>query len=397
MIRTEWRTTALACTLAAAIGALTAAPGPRADAQSSSSSPSGNPNSTQACPSSNAPNELVLVAGTPQTAQLDTTFTGLEVQLANTNGCAITTAPAGTPVTFTAPATGASATFAASGANVLTVGADATGSASAQAITANDTAGSYTVTARSAYGTVSFSLTNSAAGIPATITPLTPTRQRATIDRRYAHRLAVRVLDSDGTPVASAAVMFTLRSSGGANQGGSPSGSESSGAGATFDGGTSQTTETTNAHGIATSPAFSANDIAGAFTATATATGATGIALFGLDNRAGPPFTIAAGIGAAQSTPTGVRFAIPLAVTITDAHGNSVQGVAVMFAAPSSGPSGTFAVHSTDPATTTVVTDGRGIAVAPAFTANSQAGGYIVTATVKDLRPAAFALVNDRG
>ena len=42
----------------------------------------------------------------------------------------------------------------------------------------------------------------------------------------------------------------------------------------------------------------------------------------------------------------------------------------------------------------TVKTNSSGIAVAPPFTANSQAGGYIVTATVNRVRPVAFALVN---
>ena len=62
----------------------------------------------RSCPSSNPPNELVLVGGTPQTAQLDTAFANpLQVALANTNGCPVTTAVTGTPVTFTAPASGA--------------------------------------------------------------------------------------------------------------------------------------------------------------------------------------------------------------------------------------------------------------------------------------------------
>ena len=103
----------------------------------------------------------------------------LQVELANSDGCPITTAVTGTVVTFTAPASGPSATFAASGSNTLTVGTDATGSASVQMLTANDTPGAYTVTASSAYGSVSFSLTNTAAGIPATITPLAPTSQHA--------------------------------------------------------------------------------------------------------------------------------------------------------------------------------------------------------------------------
>src|SRR5579871_3947878 len=127
---------------------------------------------TGTCPTPNPPDELTLGGGTPQTAQLDTPFSNpLQVVLANSNGCPVTSV-VGTPVTFTAPASGASGSFATSGSNAVTVGADGSGNASAPSITANETAGSYTVIATSAYGSVSFSLTNSAAGIPATITPL---------------------------------------------------------------------------------------------------------------------------------------------------------------------------------------------------------------------------------
>ena len=86
-------------------------------------------------------------------------------------------------------------------------------------LTANDTAGSYTVTASSAYGSVSFSLTNTAAGIPATITPLAPTSQHATVNSRYAQPLAVRVLDANGNPVVGANVTFSLGSAGGRRSG----------------------------------------------------------------------------------------------------------------------------------------------------------------------------------
>jgi hypothetical protein len=47
------------------------------------------------------------------------------------------------------------------------------------------------------------------------------------------------------------------------------------------------------------------------------------------------------------------------------------------------------------PYTVKVKANACGIAVAPAFTANHQPGGYIVKATVKPARPAAFALVNE--
>lgn len=229
------------------------------------------PGPSSSCPTSNPPNELMLGGGTPQTAQLDTAFENpLQVTLANSNGCPVTSV-VGTPVTFTAPSSGASGSFATSAANTVTVGADVSGNASAPTFTANDTAGSYTVTATSAGGSVSFSMTNSAPGKPATIT---------------------------------------------------------------------------------------------------------------------------AGVAASEATRTGTRFAIALAVTVTDALGNNVPGVLVTFTAPARGASGRFATR-THARTVSVRTDGRGIAVAPPFTANKQPGGYIVIARIPHGPRTAFALVNE--
>jgi len=288
----RWRTLVLTCSVAAAVatGVFAAAGSPRAQAQAASGT-TGDTGSSggSSCPSSNPPNELVLVGGTPQTAQLDTGFANpLAVELANTDDCPVTTAVAGTPVTFTAPASGPSATFAASGSSTLTVGTDATGSASVQTLTADDTAGSYTVTASSAYGTVSFSLTNTAAGIPATVTPLAPTSQHATVNGRYSQPLAVRVLDANGTPVVGANVTFSLGSAGNAGAGGGAAAA----AGASFDDGSGQATETTNADGVATSPGLRANAARGAFAATATVAHVTEPARLSLRNLAAKPHTI---------------------------------------------------------------------------------------------------------
>ncbi|HLW96653.1 MAG TPA: hypothetical protein VKS25_14855 [Solirubrobacteraceae bacterium] len=484
-----------------AIAGFAVATTPRAQAQAA---PTGD-NGTSSCPSSNAPNELVLSGGTPQTAQLGSAFSNpLQVALANTNGCPVTTNVTGTAVTFSAPSSGPSATFGASGSIALTVGTDATGSASVQMVVADDTAGAFTVTASSAYGSVSFSLTNTAAGIAATITPVPPSVQHASVDGRYLQPLAVRVLDASGNPVIGATVTFSLGSAADAGGGGSASaagasfddgtsqasettnssgvatspgmranaasgpftatasvqrvteparftldnraikleavapagprastatvatryahrlqarvrtasgspvqgavvtftlGSSSAagasagsaGAGASFAGGSTVATETTGPRGIATSPRLTANDHSGAWTAQASTGGADAFALFHLHNRAGAPSTITAGVGAVQSTTTGTRFAIPLSVTVSDAHGNPAAGIPVTFRAPSSGSGATFAGGRT---TVTVTTNSSGIAIAPATTADNQAGGYVVTANVKDVRQVAFALVN---
>jgi hypothetical protein len=257
---------------------------------------SGSESGDTRCPSPNSPNEMTLVAGTPQTAIIGTAFaTDLQVALGNTNGCPVTTAAAGVPVTFRAPTGGASGAFSTSASNTAVVGADASGAVAAPPFTANAVAGSYTVTGSSQYGTVSFSLTNAAAGV-------------------WCSALGRRASASAGEPVK-----------------------------------------------------------------------------------------LTPGVGATQSTPAGAPFPIRLAVTATDAAGNPVAGVLVTFSAPQAGASGRFTVHVrghshrprvSHPHKVTVETNACGIAVAPAFTATDTRGGYIVKATAKGVRPAAFALVN---
>ena len=394
------------------LGALAGAP---LQAAGETGTPGG---SGAACPSSNPPNQMTLVAGTPQTAILGTAFaSGLQVALANSDGCPVTSAAAGIPVTFSAPAGGASGVFSTSASNTAIVGADASGTVAAPPFTANTTAGSYTVTASSQYGSVSFSLTNTAAGIPARIVAIPLKSPAASVLGHYPQPLQVRVLDANGNPVAGTTVTFTLGS--GASSGCGKN--ASSGAGATFTGAGTQATVTTGVSGEASSPLFTANATAGSFTATAAvsgkepaeasgkegpgapANGAAAPTTFSLSNLAGKPAKLTPGVGSTQSTPTGTAFPIRLAVTVTDAQKNPVPGALITFSAPATGVSGRFTVHTRDhrhrgrtshPRTVKVNTNACGIAVAPAFTANDTQGGYIVKATVKHARPAAFALVN---
>ncbi len=376
---------------------------------------------TSNCPSSNPPNQMTLVAGTPQTAILQSAFaTGLQVALSNSNGCPVTSAAAGVPVRFSAPSSGASGVFSTSGSNTVIVGADASGSVAAPAFTANGTAGDYTVTASSQYGTVSFSLTNTAAGIPAKIVAIPLKSRSARVTARYPKPLQVTVLDAGGNPVAGTMVTFTL-GSGGASPCGTSS--SASAAGATFAGGGAQATATTGPNGVASSPLFTANSTAGSFTATAAVSGkepsggsgkenagASGgdpasPVSFSLANLAGKPAKLAPGVGSTQSTQAGSAFPIRLAVTVTDAQKNPVPGALITFSAPTRGASGRFTVRSrgsrrhrarvSHPYMVEVKTSACGIAVAPAFTANATPGGYIVKAGAKPARSAAFALVNE--
>ena len=112
----------------------------------------------------------------------------------------------------------------------------------------------------------------------------------------------------------------------------------------------------------------------------------------------GRPTTLTAGVGATQSAPAGARFPIRLAVTVTDAEGAPVPDALVSFAAPNRGPSGFFTIRSGGANVhlhrARMKTNACGIALAPAFTANHRAGGYVVVASVEHVK-AAFALVNE--
>ncbi len=409
------RALVLVAGLGACAGMIAGAPARAAGESGGSPSESGATGTgTSNCPSPNPPNQLTLVAGTPQTTTLDTPFaSGLQVALSNSDGCPVTGA-AGVAVTFSAPAAGASGRFSASDSNTVTVGADSSGSVAAPPFTANATAGSYTVAASSQYGSVSFSLTNTAAGVPAQLTAIPLKRRSASVSARFPEPLQVRVLDAGGNPVAGATVTFML---GSASAGVCAT---SAAASASFAGDGTQATATTDASGLASSPALTANNAAGSFSATASVSsgggdgtesaGKAGVASvapvsFSLVNVAGKPAKIAPGVGSTQSAPAGAVFPIRLAVTVTDADKNPVPGAFVTFSAPAAGAGGRFTLSSRSPHrhrahvsyahTVVVKTSACGIAVAPSFTASRQPGGYIVKASVKPARPAAFALVNE--
>ena len=411
----------MAASLGAAVGMLLGGPAFASGETGGSptetgTSPTGTGSSN--CPSSNPPNQMTLVAGTPQTAILQSAFaTGLQVALSNSDGCPVTSAAAGVSVTFSAPVSGASGVFSTSGSNTAIVGADSSGAIMAPTFTANGIAGSYTVAASSQYGSVSFALTNTAAGTPARLVAVSPVKQTATVAGRYKQALAVKVLDGDGNPVAGASVTFTLTASTSSSAcGTSSSSSAGAAAGASFADGATQATATSNASGIATSPALTANDEAGTFTASAalgssggsephggTSTSSVAPALFTLTNLAGKPAKVAPGVGSTQSTAAGSAFPIRLAVTVTDAEKNPVAGALVTFSAPAAGGRFTLRSHGARhhrarvsyAHTVKVKTGACGIAVAPPFTASRQPGGYIVKASAKPARPAAFALVNE--
>lgn len=319
---------------------------------------------------------ITAASGTPQTHEIAGVFAASLVAMVTQNG-----SPAsGVIVSFTAPTTGASGTFADSGTYSTTATTDGSGLATAAVFSANGTAGAYTVTASApgVQSNASFALTNTL-GAPAVITATSGTPQSSGINTAFAAPLVVQVLDSGQNPIANAAVVFQA---------------PLTGASGIFANTSANTvTAMTDATGSASSGIFTANAISGADIVTATVGNVATPASFNLTNLAGAPATIVASSGSPQNAVISTAFPAPLVATVFDSLSNPVSGVAVTFSAPTSGASGHFANGTT---TETDTTNSSGMATSTEFSANATNGGpYTVTATFGGaLAPADFLLTN---
>lgn len=339
------------------------------------------------CPDSNLPNEIVLSAGSGQTAQLGQPFqTDFQVKLANDNGCPITGDLAGINITFDGPDSGPSGVFAGSGWREATVGTDSNGVATAPTFTANFTAGAYTVFAHSAYGDVQLSVINTANGVAAAISATAGSGQSAVVSGRYLDPLQARVIDASGQPVQGASVSFSVVAG-------------STGAGASFLTG-AQATTATNSAGVATSPPLLANNTPGQFTAVASVSGVAAVATFTLDNHAGTQRLVPTATGNAAAV--GTVFRSPLKIKLVDANGHPIEGQTITFAlaaqgAGTAGASGAGATFRDGSTAATALTNANGVASSPRLTANHTAGAFAATATTPGAPPATFTLRNKAG
>ena len=324
---------------------------------------------------SGLPAAIAALTGSGQQATVNAQYAqALQARVTDANGSPVQ----GAVVSFSVVPgpTGANASFLGGGpANAVT---DSTGMATAPPLLAGATPGKFTATA-STDGLASvaiFSLDNHADTMALTVTA--DADRTATVDTRYREPLHARVVDGTGQPVEGASVTFAI-------------GAPASGAGASFVGGSAQAMGLTDVNGIATSPAILANKVSGAFTVTATAPGAPPVVV-ALTNVAARAASIAVGAASGSSATVGTRFAVPLAVIVTDKDGNPVAHAKVVFTAPRKGATGRF-TH--ERRRVTVTTGVKGIAVAPRFTASDGAGGFVVAVSVRGSSArAAFALVN---
>jgi len=321
----------------------------------------------------NAPAEsIATTSGTPQSAQLNTTFTSPLVATVTMGGTPVS----GAFVTFTAPATGASGTFS-NGTNTETDTTNSSGVVTSSPFTANGVIGANTVTASVAgvTATTNFLLTNTS-GPAASISVASGSLQDALINTAFGAPLVAKVVDSNSNPVTGASVTFKAPGTG-------ASGIFSSNS-------TTTETDTTNASGMATSSTFTANTTTGGFTVTATVAGVATPANFTLTNITGALISITATSGTPQTATVNSTFAVPLVATVVDGNQNPVAGAVVTFEVPTTGASGTFAGG-----VNTATTNASGVATSVAFTANGAVGSYTVTATVASgAEPASFNLTN---
>jgi len=318
---------------------------------------------------------IAAAGGTPQSHAISGAFASPLVVAVTNNGAPV----GGVTVTFTAPTTGASGTFADTGTNTTTATTNASGFATSTVFIANGVVGAYTVTASapSAQSGVTFNLSNTSAA-PAAVIATSGTPQSTNPLSPFPSPLVATVVDAGQNPVQNAVVTFQAPATG-------ASGIFPSAAGNTT------ATAITNASGVASLPFF-ANASSGSYIVTATVAGVTAPANFNLTNLGGAAATITATSGTPQSTLISTAFPLPLVATVTDSNSNPVSGVAVTFTAPTTPASGTFVNGATE----TDTTDANGRATSSAFTANATAGGpYIVTATAAGVTtPASFSLTN---
>ena len=132
---------------------------------------------------------------------------------------------------------------------------------------------SFTISGSPATGTIQQDVDN-----PSSVTPASGTTpQTATPSSAFATNLAVLVENSSGQPAQGVSVTFTAPASGASGK---------------FANNSATVIETTNANGIATASAFTANATTGGYTVTATATGGSSpLANFSLTNATPPTVT----------------------------------------------------------------------------------------------------------
>ena len=323
---------------------------------------------------SNLPPQVVIAAGSPQSATVATNFTlNLQVQVLNpVDGMGLS----GLDVIFTAPGSGASGRFGEPSTVMVTT--NGLGYATAPTFTANIMAGSYTVSASTVFGAnAQFNLTN-APDVPASLMLISGAPQTTTVNTPFANPLSLLVQDTFSNPVPSVNITITTPASG------------ASGAFAAT--GSNAETVISDAGGMATSSSIGANTIAGNYTVQASAGGVS--TSFQLANAPDAPATMNLISGTPQTAQVNTLFGAPFVVQLQDVYGNLTPGINVTFTAQGSGANGIFL--SSGITSEIVATDASGAATSGSFQSNTIIGSYAVTANAGALMQT-FNLTNTPG
>ncbi len=324
--------------------------------------------------SSSSSLKLSLANGSQQNTVVGTAF-GQKFSVVVTNAGSPVS---GVTVTFAAPSSGASGTFA-SGSTSETDTTASNGIATSSTFTANSTAGSYVVgvSVQGVSAVSGFSVTNDPAPVVA-VNATNGSLQSVLVGTAFPTPLSA-VVTQNGNPMSGVSVTFTA-----------PVSSASSASG-TFSNKSITESDTTDSNGIATSSTFTANSTAGAYSVSATVSGASAPATFSLTNLSTSGLTIVSVNGSQQAAKVGTPFSTQLEAGVFYL-GAPVSGATVTFTAPSSGASGTFSNGTT---TESDVTDSNGHATSSTFAADATGGSYSVSASLSsNSTQAAFALTN---
>jgi hypothetical protein len=370
------------------------------------------------------PSAVSAVSGsTPQTASVNAVY-GANLAVKVVDAAALPVA--GATVTFTAPASGASGSFAASAPSATAVsGAD--GVATAPAFTANGTVGSFSVTAGVAgvSSPAAFSLTNQVATGPTTVTiapaadsyvesdlPSTNFGSSAALKnntspdtRAY---LKFDLTGIVGTVTKATFRAFTQTSSGsgyelhgvadnswvepGLTYSNRPAVGATLGSAVNFTANTWTSVDASSYVKGAGTYSFEMNGTSANVKQYSSREGANPPQLVIQYTPAAPPASIASAAGGGQSATVGTAFATRLAVQVLDAASQPVAGVSVNFTAPTSGASAAFAGGLS---TASATTGSNGVATAPQIIANATVGSYQVSASTPGIaQTVSFDLAN---
>jgi hypothetical protein len=306
------------------------------------------PGPSEPVPSGEPPASIIVSSGTPQSAQLGALFgLSLAALVRDQSNHPL----AGVNVTFTAPASGATATPA-----TQTVQTNLNGTATVS-VFASGSVGTYTVNATvpGVAQPASFVLTN-LPGPPAVLTPWGGTPQSALVNAAFTFPLEVLVRDAYGNAVSGVSVAFSA---------------PSTGATATLSSGSATTGANGAASGVARVTA-TANGVVGTYYVTASVSGVGTISLQ-LTNQPLAVSSMQVVSGSGQSANVGAAFPQALQVIVRDQLGNPFPGATVSFSVLPAGPGAVLSP-------TSPVTGGNGMTAISA-SANSTPGTYLVYAS----------------